>query len=187
LQKLKIHYKKEHSGMWDSEGDSTLVKFIFEDKEPLFLFKGVPIKNINSPIYGKYLQDRFLYPGEAVYIDVGESQVSILYANGTIIKPDKSDSFSIFSSIKDYEVRVKYNQKNIDLIYSTPEVQYWSGIQTIGRHFFWAGDIDQDGKLDFITNDSCEKPCWTISLLLSSWADKGYYYKQVTSQGYCGD
>jgi hypothetical protein len=188
LKKIKVQYKKEQS-TWDLEGDSSLVNFIFEGKEPIFMFKGVPIKKLNNTIYGNYLKYKFMYPGEAIYISNGESVSSILYATGTIMLPDKNDSSSIFSSIKNYEVRVrnKYKGKiNNDIIYFAPEIQYW-GVQTIGRHIIWVGDLDEDGKLDFVTSDSSEKPCWTISLLLSSWADKGYYCKQVSSQGYCGD
>ncbi len=189
LKKVIIKYKKEQA-MWDGAKDSSFIKLIFEDKKPLFLFKGIPIKNLSEKVYGKYFGHKFVFPGEFIPVKLGEKYSSI-YALGNVITNEQKDKGQIFKTIKNYEVRNQYYSNetiNDYLIFKDNYIYYYGDNFIISRHLIWAGDLDKDQKIDYLFWLASDKgACMGISFHLSSWAEKGNICRQVSYQGYCGD
>jgi len=189
LKKVIIKYKKEQA-MWDGVKDSSFINLVFEDKKPLFLFKGLSIDNINEKVYGKYFGHKFVFPGEYIPVKLGNKYSSI-YALGNVITNEQKDKGQIFKTIRNYEVRNHYYSNdtiNDNLIFKDNYLFYWNDYQIVSRYLIWAGDLDKDQKIDYLFWLASDKgACMGTSLHLSSWAENGYNTRQVSYQGYCGD
>lgn len=191
LKKINIKYKKEQA-MWDEAKDSSLFNLIFEDKKPLFIFKGIPIKNFEELIYGKYFSDiKFVYPGETVSVKISKEHYSSFYAVGNLVANLQNANSQIFNSIINYQLRNRFylNKQFFDeLVFKDENIYYWNDEHIISRYLIWAGDLDKDNKIDYLFWHKSDKgACYGISFHLSSWAENGYNTRQVFNRGYCGD
>ncbi|MEL6863679.1 MAG: SH3 domain-containing protein [Bacteroidota bacterium] len=169
-----------------SEGDPFVATVMKGEANPLFLFSGIEVDE-EEIIHGHAFDHKFLFPGESFYLRTDKASY-YLYAKGQIQLSKDPDSGSPFSMIRNYELRVRrvMNGAVEDQMIYRMDLPHWLGDQYGGGiHLQWVGDLDRDGELDVLLSKASEEDCWEIICLLSSKAEPGQYFRQVSSYTEC--
>jgi hypothetical protein len=159
------------------------------------------VKNFDSTVFyihglrpdkkftGKDFGNRMLYPGEMAMVMIGEQgkeQSFILYAKGKIINNKDSSAFSPFTSIQDYELRVRtsYNGKMIDQLVFKTDIDRWMDFGYLGGvTIVWAGDLNNDKHLEIIFYHTYHHEGYAIYMLMASKESKGIL-KEINKNDY---
>ncbi len=158
------------------------------DDRPVFLFSGINTKNDRS-IKGKQLDHKFLYPGESVSLTLDNGHYHI-YAKGRVLENKTGEDINPISMIKNYELHVRRSGHDGDredqIIYKMDIPSWYMDGYQGGVFIHWMGDLDEDGELDLLLSKSENPECWDIIFFLSSKAEHGHFFKQVTKYQECG-
>ena len=156
------------------------------DKTPVLLIAGLsPAKR--TEIVGQKFDAKFLFPGESVYLGTEKASYYV-YAKGSVVTNKTGDDANPFSKIKNYELRVRQqigDKIKDDVLYRS-DLPSWFGSGYEGGVFLeWIGDIDGDGKLDLLLSTTNSNHCWEVSFFLSSKAERGHLFRQVSKYEEC--
>lgn len=155
---------------------------------PVFLFTGIETEG-HTNIKGKSLDHKFLYPGESVSLTLDNGHYHV-YAKGRVLENKTGEDINPISMIKNYELHVRrsgHDGERDDQILYKIDIPSWylDGYQG-GVFIRWMGDLDQDGELDLLLSKSENPECWDVIFFLSSKAERGHFFKQVTKYQECG-
>lgn len=170
------------------EGESPYTyKRIDEADESPFLFTGVDAEA--GQVKGKSLDYKFLFPGESVSISLGNA-IFHVYAKGRVLENKTGEEINPISMIKNYELHVRrsgHDGERSDKTIFKMDVPSWfiDGYQG-GVFIHWIGDIDNDGELDVFMSKANDADCMDTMFFLSSKAERGHYFKQVSRYRECG-
>jgi len=167
LKKTKIMIESVFDPIADSKGDKTGIKVFVPDidTKPFILINGlnkIQEKQIESVKINKI----YLNPGDGLNIEFNGDMICF-NAYGSVY-PDQG--------LRNYLIRVssrndKHKVKQV--------IAATDGFDDAMYKFIWAGDIDQDGKLDLIMDLSDHYNMSKITLFLSSMAEEGELFKNV--------
>lgn len=150
-------------------------------EHPIFTFYGVGAKKRDMDGYIFSYDESPLYPGRVTVMHF-ENERYILSATGTVTPNENSDYGWATSVIKDYKLILKKVGKDSSeeqILLEIKEDIYASESGSIGLpNIRFAGDIDNDGKPDFIFEKHFEYSYGEM-LFLSSEAEKGFLVKLV--------
>ena len=160
-----------------------------ENDHPQFLISGIESSRTEG-IVGKAFESKFLYPGETVSLTTGSEAHYHIYAKGRVLESKGGDDMNPISMIKNYELHVRrsgHDGDREDQIVYKMDIPSWymDGYQG-GVFIHWMGDLDEDGELDLLLSKSENPECWDIIFFLSSKAEHGHFFKQVTKYQECG-
>jgi hypothetical protein len=141
----------------DACADSATVITVAGLSDPLFLVRGIPTLS-EGPIDVAFTGQKFLYPGESLYMNLGEGRWYTFIAFG-IAEP--AYSYAVFKS---YQIHLRDLNRSQEI--ASFEVLDPDGLPTVS----WAGDLDRDGALDFLADLRTHYAGHTLTLFLSSLA-----------------
>ncbi len=158
-----------------------------EDDQPEFLISGLDLGQREN-IVGKSFDDKFLYPGESVSLTLDNAHFHI-YAKGRILENKSGEDINPIAMIKNYELHVRRTTNDGDredkIIYKMDIPGWYADGYEGGIFLHWMGDIDGDGELDLLLSNSTTYSCKEIVFFLSSKAEHGHFFKQVTKYQEC--
>jgi hypothetical protein len=153
---------------------------------PEFIFSGIGTKQDTI----KGLKElRLIYPGECVRFDM-ENKYYLLYANGNVIK--SKDGIHPFSEIENYSLTLEVinidslplSKRKQTLYYRTLKTWPMGGYEN-GIYIHWIGDLNGDGELDILLNESNHFACTDLIFLMSG-RDPKKLVKKVSTNTICG-
>ncbi len=168
------------------DGDQFVYARLDEHEKPLFLFSGIEAPEHTLP--GRSFDFKFLFPGESVHLSTDKASFYI-YAKGHVILNKGGQDPSPFSMIKNYELRVRRisGDEVEDKVIYKMDIPAWYGEGFEGGvHLHWIGDLDGDGELDVLLTTSDHHACWEVNFFLSSKAEQGHFFRQVSRYTECG-
>ncbi|MEM1319981.1 MAG: SH3 domain-containing protein [Bacteroidota bacterium] len=157
-----------------------------EVDQPLFLFAGLEPGQLDN-IVGRQLNSQFLYPGQSVFLET-EKAAYYVYAKGRIVSNSDENNPNPFSKIRNYELRVKkITGEDIDdqSLYKLDIPAWYGEGYDGGVQLQWIGDLDGDGELDMLLTTATQDHCWEVIFLLSSKAEPGHLFRQVSRYTDC--
>ncbi len=157
-----------------------------EVPQPLFIFTGFEPAN-KKEIVGRELDSEFLYPGQSAFMETEKASYYV-YAKGQVISNSDETNPNPFSQIRNYELRVKKvsGDKVVDQLLYKLDIPAWYGEGYEGGvQLQWVGDVDGDGELDMLLTTSTQDHCWEVIFLLSSKAESGHLFRQVSRYTDC--
>ena len=169
------------------DGDQFVSARIEQEEQPVFLFSGIPVHQKHS-LPGQQFASKFLFPGESVHLSTDKASFYI-YAKGNVQLNKGTHDPSPFSMIKNYELRVRRisGDEVEDKVIYKMDIPAWYGEGYEGGiHLQWIGDIDGDGELDMLLTTSNHYACWEVNFFLSSKAERGHFFRQVSRYQDCG-
>jgi len=155
---------------------------------PVFLFSGIET-GTDTRVKGKSLDHKFLYPGESVSLTLDNGHYHV-YAKGRVLENKTGENLNPISMIKNYELHVRYSghdgERDDQVIYKMDIPSWYLDGYQGGVFIRWMGDLDQDGELDLLLSKSENPECWDVIFFMSSKAEQGHFFKQVTKYQECG-
>jgi len=135
---------------------------VFRLTNPIFIISNFKTKS--KIVTGKSIQ-KMIFPGEQIlFYDNNMSYT--LYSLGEVI-PNKEE-FPIIDRIKDYELRIRDHNSEIDYLIYRKQVRSWSAGGYNDRIIVkWIGDLNYDSKLDLVIELSFHHEGGGYTLLLS--------------------
>lgn len=155
--------------------------------EPKFVFSG--IQTDGQLVKGREMEYKFLFPGESVSVSLGNA-IFHVYAKGRVLENKTGDEINPISMIKNYELHVRrsgHDGERSDQTIFKMDIPSWfiDGYQG-GIYLHWMGDIDNDGELDILLSKANDADCLDTLFFLSSKAEHGHLFKQVSLYRECG-
>jgi len=139
-------------------------------------------------IQGQLFDSKFLYPGESTSLTLDNAHFHV-YAKGRIVENTSGNDINPISMIKNYELHVRRTTHDGDwedkVIYKVDIPAWFADGYEGGIFLQWMGDLDNDGELDLLLKTAKAKSCWNVVLMLSSKAERGHFFKQVTKYEEC--
>ena len=184
---FELEEARFHLDTLDSdENDPYIDAQLAGPRQPIFLISGInPTKT--TGINGRKYDSKFLFPGETVYFGTDKASYYV-YAKGNVLmnkNPDESDPFSMIRNYELHVKQVKGDQIKDELLYRM-DLPSWFGNGYEGGVFVeWLGDVDGDGQLDLLLSTTNHEGCWEVSFFLSSKAESGHLFRQVSKYADC--
>ena len=173
LKKADIRIESYYNDCW---GDS--VKYVESQRKPLVFVKGIIPQN--EEIFSIPVTKRCVWVGEKYSFSFKE-KIYIFRGDGNTIKSEMAhtdDGYERRDEVKNYKLYLSEQGKSEQLIVAIPTFN-----DTFVK-ILWIGDLDGDGKPDFILDTSRHYEEETVLLFLSSKAGNGEIVKIVASSSY---
>jgi len=173
LKKADIRIESYYNDCW---GDS--VKYIKSQRKPLIFVKGIIPQN--EEIFSIPVTKRRVWVGEKYSFSFNE-KTYIFRGDGNTIKSEMAhtdDGLERWDEVKNYKLYLSEEGKAEQLILAIPTFEHNF------MKILWIGDLDGDGKPDFILDTSRHYEEETVLLFLSSKAGSGEIVRIVASSSY---
>ncbi|MBD0404989.1 hypothetical protein [Flammeovirga sp. EKP202] len=170
LKNVDVAFEKDIDPVMDLEGDSSGVKVsVIEKDDCLFLFSDFPLEDRTLHSIDSLKDLVCPLPGDSTILNYNNTKIK-LYATG-----DKQLLGGDFYEIANYRLFIDNESKT-----KTPQLLFaCASFNDAMPDILWVGDIDNDGKLDFLFDLSSHYNATSLNLFLSSLADKNEFLKIV--------
>ena len=173
LKKADIRIKSYYNDCW---GDS--VKYVDSQRKPLIFIKGIIPQN--EEIFTIPVKKRRVWVGEKYSFSFNEKTYTFR-GDGNTIKSEMAhtdDGLERWDEVENYKLYLSEEGKAEQLIVAIP------AFNNTFVKILWIGDLDGDGKPDFILDTSRHYEEETVLLFLSSKAGNGEIVKIAASSSY---
>ncbi|WP_052444759.1 hypothetical protein [Flammeovirga sp. OC4] len=170
LKNVDVTFEKDFDPIIDSEGDSSAVKVSVNEKDYcLFLFSDFPLEDRTLHSIDSLKDILCPLPGDSTILNYNNTTIK-LYATG-----DKQLLGGDYYEIANYRLFIDNENKT-----KAPQLLFaCANFDDAMPQLLWVGDIDNDGKLDFLFDLSSHYNATSINLFLSSKADENEFVKIV--------
>ncbi|KXX69226.1 hypothetical protein AVL50_16315 [Flammeovirga sp. SJP92] len=171
LKNVEVDFSKDMDPVMDSEGDSSAIKVsVSEEDECLFLFSGFSLEDRTLHSIDSLKDMRCPLSGDSTILNYNDTKIK-LYATG-----DKQLLGGDFYELANYRLFID----NEDTTTKTPQLLFaCTSFDDAMPNLLWVGDIDNDGKLDFLFDLSSHYNATSLNLFLSSLADDNEFLELV--------
>ncbi|MEM6766318.1 MAG: SH3 domain-containing protein [Bacteroidota bacterium] len=162
--------ERVHDGMVDGEGEKTGWA-VSTDKEDtcILLVAGLAVDEGKIDHYP--VEDRSPLPGSNIFIE-GPKVPTSLYVTGIV------ELVNYGLLMKDYSLTLRAGKGAEDYTQGFLHIEH---LEETRVDILWSGDIDRDGKIDFLINTSHHYNLYQPTLFLSSRAEKGKLLRRMAS------
>ncbi|MCB9189926.1 MAG: hypothetical protein H6600_08855 [Flavobacteriales bacterium] len=136
-----------------------------ENKQAICYLKGISgINELSFTDYSYHLKDQQLLPGESITI------------GGITLVAEAGETTEYYPGFNDYHLYLKQWNDNNEMIQEILHIEYFDDAMIT---FYFIGDLDQDGKIDLLINESYKYSFGNPVLYLSSKARKGELVRRI--------
>lgn len=169
----KISIELFNDRIFDDKDQKTGKKVsVDQPSEPLFLVKG--LRNLKSGLVRTVFSGKkFLFPAESMTFKFGEKDYYVLAAFGEVKEREGGKPFDI--TISNYNIKVSHSPWEYSQVLISFDLLAMDGIPTL----IWAGDLDEDGRLDLLMDVTNHYNLTVYTLFLSSPSESNNLLKKV--------
>lgn len=167
LEPMKLKTK-----VFEYEGQADFVIGVpARNDKRVFILDG--LMNYNEELKGRLFQSRLVLPGECIPISL-EGKTYLVFASGSPIQGKEHSMDGTYDELIDYQLYIQGRDEedsvSTTLLYSGV-LSKWNEQEYIGgARLEFAGDLDGDGYVDLVLNESIQYGEWESNLLVSPTA-----------------